>query len=415
MAIPGGSLVCSRTSLVCSRARTARTDGGIDCDEQSPGARPGPVGRGTAVVRHPDAVRGRGGVRRAVRRRRQRDQPLARRAQRVLRRALEGRRGAAAGRGRGPRPAPVRPRLVLQEARDPLRPRRGRGPAAHLLRHHRAEVPGVPGRLVRRHHGGAGHPHLRRLRLGGPVGTGQLPGLRLRAQARLRQRRHLRPRLRHRHGPGQSHPLRAPAHRRRPRLRPLRLRRGVAALRRGGHPRADPRLPGVPALHPGADGRTRRPAAAAAPRSLVFLGGGWKGHADRAIPKEDLYASVREQLGVPDDRIREAYGSVEHPLPYYECARHRLHTTTWGRMLVRAVDTLEPLPWGEPGYAHFVSPFITSMPAHSIVMNDLVSLRPAEDCGCGLPTPWFTVHGRAGVSRSRSCAVAASELIKAGI
>ncbi|MFC5911324.1 acyl-protein synthase [Streptacidiphilus monticola] len=151
------------------------------------------------------------------------------------------------------------------------------------------------------------------------------------------------------------------------------------------------------------------------PRSLVFLGGGWKGHADRAIPKEDLYASVREQLGVPDDRIREAYGSVEHPLPYYECARHRLHTTTWGRMLVRAVDTLEPLPWGEPGYAHFVSPFITSMPAHSIVMNDLVSLRPAEDCGCGLPTPWFTVHGRAGVSRSRSCAVAASELIKAGI
>jgi hypothetical protein len=45
-------------------------------------------------------------------------------------------------------------------------------------------------------------------------------------------------------------------------------------------------------------------------------------------------------------------------------------------------------------------------------MGDLASLHPGEECDCELTTPWFTIHGRAGVSRNRSCAVAAAELMK---
>ncbi|GAA2226702.1 MULTISPECIES: LuxE/PaaK family acyltransferase [Kitasatospora] len=161
-------------------------------------------------------------------------------------------------------------------------------------------------------------------------------------------------------------------------------------------------------------GQLNHPPLKLSPRSLVFLGGGWKANADRQIPKDDLYAAIREQLGVPDHRIRDAYGSVEHPLPYFECERHNLHVPTWSRVLVRSVDTLRALPYGETGYLQFVSPFITSMPTHSIVMNDLGTLYAPEGCGCGLGTAYFTVHGRAGVSRNRSCAIAAAELLKAG-
>ncbi|MGD3107091.1 acyl-protein synthase [Streptomyces sp. YGL11-2] len=146
--------------------------------------------------------------------------------------------------------------------------------------------------------------------------------------------------------------------------------------------------------------------------SLVVLGGGWKGHADRQIAKEDFSAEVTRQLGIPPERIRDTYGSVEHCVPYIECAHHRLHVPVWSRAAVRDTRTLQPLPYGQPGYLHLVSPYITSVPAQSVVMGDLASLHPGDACGCPLTTPWFTIHGRAGVSRNRSCAVAAAELLK---
>ncbi|MEW1910388.1 acyl-protein synthase [Kitasatospora sp. NPDC085895] len=146
--------------------------------------------------------------------------------------------------------------------------------------------------------------------------------------------------------------------------------------------------------------------------SLVLLGGGWKGHTDRQIGKDAFHAAVTEQLGIPSDRIRDTFGSVEHCVPYIECGHHRLHAPVWSRVAVRDTRTLEPLPYGEPGFLHLVSPYITSVPAQSVVMGDLASLHPGDACPCPLATPWFTVHGRAGTSRNRTCAAAAAELLK---
>jgi phenylacetate-coenzyme A ligase PaaK-like adenylate-forming protein len=151
------------------------------------------------------------------------------------------------------------------------------------------------------------------------------------------------------------------------------------------------------------------------PGSLVLTGGGWKGHQDKRIGKAELTGRIVAQLGVPAEQIRDIWGSVEHPLPYYECERHHMHVPTWARALVRSVRTLEPVCDGEIGYLQLIAPYITSSPAHSILMADLVSRHPASECGCGLATPWLAVHGRAGTSRNRSCAVAAAELLGARV
>ena len=147
------------------------------------------------------------------------------------------------------------------------------------------------------------------------------------------------------------------------------------------------------------------------PESLVFLGGGWKGNADQAIAKSDLYEQINKQLGIPDSRLRDGFGSVEHPIPYVECERHQFHVPVWSRAFIRDVRTLEPLGFARQGFLHFTSPFITSMPAHSVLMGDLASLFPGSDCGCGLKAPYFVVHGRAGTSKNKSCAIAAAELL----
>lgn len=146
------------------------------------------------------------------------------------------------------------------------------------------------------------------------------------------------------------------------------------------------------------------------PDSLVFLGGGWKGHADKQIEKKDLYGLANEMLGIPDERLRDGFGSVEHCIPYIECKNHEFHVPVWSRVFIRDVETLLPKAEGEKGFLHFISPYITSMPAHSVIMGDLASLH--KSCSCGLATPYFRIHGRAGVSKNKSCALAASELLK---
>lgn len=148
------------------------------------------------------------------------------------------------------------------------------------------------------------------------------------------------------------------------------------------------------------------------PQSLVFLGGGWKGYANQEIKKSELYALAEEMLGIPNNRLRDGFGSVEHCIPYIECAHHHFHAPVYSKIIIRDLKTLAPVGYETPGFIQFISPYITSAPAHSIIMGDLAELHAGESCGCGLKTDWFEILGRAGISKNKSCAVAAAELLK---
>lgn len=148
-----------------------------------------------------------------------------------------------------------------------------------------------------------------------------------------------------------------------------------------------------------------------APASLVFLGGGWKNQAAQEIPRHQVYERITQQLGIEAHRCRDGYGAVEHAVPYIECAHHRFHVPVYSQVFVRHPSNFSVQPFGEAGLLSFVSPYISSSPAHAVVMSDLATLHPAN-CECGSSTQWFELHGRAGTSASRSCAMAAAELIK---
>ncbi len=149
------------------------------------------------------------------------------------------------------------------------------------------------------------------------------------------------------------------------------------------------------------------------PESLLFSGGGWKSHDSKKISKTEFYSLVEETLGIPNERLRDGFGSTEHCIPYIECKNHQLHVPVWSRVFIRDFKTLQPLPHGQTGFLHFVSPYITSMPAHAVTMGDAATLFPGSQCGCGITTDYFVIEGRAGLSSNKSCAVAAGELLKA--
>ena len=146
--------------------------------------------------------------------------------------------------------------------------------------------------------------------------------------------------------------------------------------------------------------------------SRVLLGGGWKQFSDETIDKLTLYNMVKETFGVPSERCRDFYSAVEHSVAYAECKNHHLHVPIWSRVIIRDVKTLEPVGYDRPGFLSFVTPLIKSAPLTSVMMGDLAVLRDGKSCGCGIDTPYFEVLGRAGVSRMRSCAISADELMR---
>ena len=147
-------------------------------------------------------------------------------------------------------------------------------------------------------------------------------------------------------------------------------------------------------------------------KSMTMLGGGWKGYADKQIQKSELYALAEEMLGIPEANCRDGYGSTEHSVPYFECPHHHFHIPVYSRMIIRDVETLEPLPYGMPGFANFITPHLMSVPAISVLMGDMAVLHAPEECGCGIQTPYMEIIGRAGTSKGKSCAITASELLK---
>ncbi len=146
--------------------------------------------------------------------------------------------------------------------------------------------------------------------------------------------------------------------------------------------------------------------------SMTLFGGGWKGNADKQIPKKELYSLIEEMLSIPNENCRDGYGSTEHSVPYFECENHNFHVPIYSRVVIRDFKTLEPIGYEKEGLLNFITPHLLSVPAVSVLMGDKAVLHRAESCSCGINTPYIEILGRAGTSKTKSCAITASELLK---
>lgn len=145
--------------------------------------------------------------------------------------------------------------------------------------------------------------------------------------------------------------------------------------------------------------------------SYVITGGGWKGMADKEIPKPLFREKVADWLGIPVANVRDLYGMVEHGVPYCECEHGNMHVPIYSRVVVRDPVTLKAKDWGEPGLFHMYTPYLSSFPAPSLLTSDVGRLLP--DCPCGRSAPRLEVLGRGGVTKHKGCAITALEVLSA--
>ncbi len=143
--------------------------------------------------------------------------------------------------------------------------------------------------------------------------------------------------------------------------------------------------------------------------SLIAFGGGWKQHGSWQVEKKTMYRLVWDVLGIPEEKCLEFFGAAEHPALYCACRNHHFHVPVYARVVIRDVETYEPVKNGTPGLVNLISPGLFSMPVTSILTDDLGILHDGTECGCGIQTPYLELLGRTGVKGIKTCAAVAAE------
>jgi phenylacetate-coenzyme A ligase PaaK-like adenylate-forming protein len=143
--------------------------------------------------------------------------------------------------------------------------------------------------------------------------------------------------------------------------------------------------------------------------SWLQTGGGWKGKADKEIPKHKFRKFIFERLGIPEKNQRDLFGMVEHGIPYVDCERGYLHIPNYARVYVRSPHNLELRPKGERGLLHFLCSYNFSYPAPSLLTTDYGRIG---SCDCQIGGDILILEGRAGVTKHKGCALKALELLE---
>jgi hypothetical protein len=148
--------------------------------------------------------------------------------------------------------------------------------------------------------------------------------------------------------------------------------------------------------------------------SKVLLGGGFKQQAGKRVEKRELFDRIGHTLGIPEGGCKEFFSAAEHPIAYCDCANHHFHVPVYSRVIIRDVQSLRPLPYGQPGLLSFVTPIMQSVPFVSVMTDDIAVLHEGKSCGCGIDAPYFEVLGRANAQGIKTCAAGAAEALEAG-
>lgn len=144
--------------------------------------------------------------------------------------------------------------------------------------------------------------------------------------------------------------------------------------------------------------------------SKIMLGGGWKQFYKERVDKKVFYTLAKKVFDIDEENIIESFGAAEHPILYCDCKKHHFHIPVYSRVIIRDVNTLEPLPNGETGLVNLITPMVKATPILSVMTDDLGVIHN-DDCGCGISSPYLEIIGRVGVRDIKTCAAGAAEYL----
>ncbi len=137
--------------------------------------------------------------------------------------------------------------------------------------------------------------------------------------------------------------------------------------------------------------------------SVMVLGGGWKKFSGEAVEPEKFRDDINKILNVPKKHMFDAYSFTETDFCGLECGHHNMHIPPWIDVIVRDVETLEPVEIGEKGLANMINPIAYSYAGVSVLQDDIIMITGKDECPCGRKGKTIKIFGRAEGAEAKGC------------
>lgn len=136
--------------------------------------------------------------------------------------------------------------------------------------------------------------------------------------------------------------------------------------------------------------------------SILIHGGGWKKLHHLNVSDDSFKQQLKNKFNI--SKVYNYYGMVEQVGSIYmQCEHGYLHTPDFADVLIRDVDTHEPVRHGTKGLVQVLSILPKSYPGHSLLTEDLGTVVGEDDCPCCRKGKYFMIHGRLPKSEARGC------------
>jgi len=138
------------------------------------------------------------------------------------------------------------------------------------------------------------------------------------------------------------------------------------------------------------------------PGAILLHSGGWKRLEALNVSMEEFRRRVEAVAGI--ETVINYYGMVEQVgSVYFENSLHCLQASIWSDVIVRAPETLEPLPHGRAGLIQVLSALPSSYPGHSLLTEDIGVVEGCDNPATGMYGKYFRVLGRLPKAELRGC------------
>jgi len=140
------------------------------------------------------------------------------------------------------------------------------------------------------------------------------------------------------------------------------------------------------------------------PNLKLLHSGGWKKLISEKVEKKVFSETAAEIFNTKVSNIIDFYGMVEQlGVVFIDCEYGHKHVPNFAEIIIRDIQTLDEVKFGESGIIEVMSILGTSYPAQAILTEDIGEYIGIDDCPCGRQGKYFRFKARVDKAEIRGC------------
>jgi len=140
------------------------------------------------------------------------------------------------------------------------------------------------------------------------------------------------------------------------------------------------------------------------PNLKLLHSGGWKKLVSEKVEKKVFSETAAQVFNTNATNIIDFYGMVEQAgVVFIDCKYGHKHVPNFAEVIIRDIQTLEEVKFGEEGLIEVMSILGTSYPSQAILTEDIGKFIGIDDCPCGRLGKYFRFKSRVDKAEIRGC------------